>query len=133
MSSNVHVATTSRNGMIDNLAARLNNGFIKVYSGTQPANANTALSGNTLLVTHGFGATAFGSAASGSATANAISSGVIAASGTATFARLYESDGTTAVMDISVGSSGADLNYPTTTFTAAVTATISSFTLSITA
>lgn len=133
MASNVHVATTGRNGMVDNLAARLNSGFLKVYSGTQPANANTALSGNTLLVTHGFASTAFGASSSGTATAGSISSGVIAASGTATFARLYESDGTTAVMDISVGASGCDLNYPTATFTQNVTATISSLTLSIAA
>jgi hypothetical protein len=49
--ANLRYATARRNAMMDDVRAALAGGSIKVYSGTQPANANTALSGNTLLAT----------------------------------------------------------------------------------
>ena len=91
-----------------------NSGFIKIYSGTAPANADASLSGNTLLSTLTFGATAFGAASAGVKTANAITSDSdAAATGTATFYRATKSDGTV-VAQGSVGTSGADLNLNTT-------------------
>lgn len=90
------------------MLALLNSGSMKIYSGTQPANPETALSGNTLLATATFSGTAYGTPAlSGSAmvsqlqfTSTTVSP---AASGTATFGRCLKSDGTTAVMDLTVG------------------------------
>jgi hypothetical protein len=76
-------------------------------------NANTAISGNTLLATLTFGTTAFGSSSAGVITANAITSGTAVATGTATFARFYESDGVTVICDEQVGTSGAALNINT--------------------
>ena len=115
MASNVHVTAARRNAMLDNLLANLNSGKLRIYSGTQPANADTGLSGNTLLAELTFNATAFGAAASGSATANAITSDSDAdATGTAAWFRALKSDGTTVVLDGSVGTSGADLNINTT-------------------
>ena len=69
-----------------------------MYTGTQPANANTALSGNMLLATLTFGNPAFGAPASGMLTANAISPARRGRLGTATFARIYKSDGTTVAL-----------------------------------
>lgn len=87
---------------------------LKLYNGTQPTNPDTALAGNTLLVTLTCNATAFGAAASGVLTAGAITSGAGAAGAgagtTATFYRLFKSDGTTAVIDGTVGTTGSDLN-----------------------
>lgn len=133
MASNVHVSVEGRNAAVDAVAALLNGGTLKFYSGTQPANAGTALSGNTMLVSLGFSATAFGAASSGSATANSITGGTIAADGTATFARLFKSNGTSVVLDCSVGTSGADITVPTTTFNTGVDVTMSSATLSMAA
>jgi hypothetical protein len=42
--ANLRYATARRNAMMDDVRTALAGGSIKVYSGTQPANANTALS-----------------------------------------------------------------------------------------
>jgi hypothetical protein len=107
--------------------ALFNSGTLNIYSGTQPATADTALSGNTLLASLTFAATAFGTDTNGVATAAAIGSATAAATGTATFFRVLESNGTTAVMDGTVGTSGADLNLSTTSIVAGGTVSVSSF------
>lgn len=95
----------------DAVTARCNNGVLRLYSGAVPANADAALSGNTMLAEVTFGATAFAPAVNGVATANAISQdSAIDASGTATFFRAFESGGTVAVFQGTVAVSGADLN-----------------------
>ena len=99
----------------DAVTALLNTGYLRIYDGTQPANANTAVSTQVLLAELRFGATAFGAAANGVATANAITSDTDAdATGTATWFRALKSDGTTAVYDGSVGTSGSNINLNTT-------------------
>ena len=105
-------------------------GFLEIYTGTQPATPDTALSGNTLLATLPLSATAFGASSSATKTANAITSATAAATGTATFFRVYKSDGTTAVIDGSVGTSGADLNLNTTSIVTGATVSVSSWTIS---
>jgi hypothetical protein len=88
---------------------------LKLYNGTQPTNPDTALSGNTLLCTLTCNATQFGTVSGGVLTASAITSSTGAAGAstgtTATFYRLFKSDGTTACVDGTVGSSGCDLNF----------------------
>lgn len=125
------ITATRRNAQLDNLLAQLNNGYIRVYSGTKPTNADTALAGNTLLAELRFSATAFPSASAGSATANAITQDSSAdASGTASFVRCFASDGTTVICDLTVGTSGADINFATLTFTAGVAVQITSLAIS---
>ncbi|MGH7716807.1 MAG: hypothetical protein ACREML_12515, partial [Vulcanimicrobiaceae bacterium] len=98
MSNIINLSDVAAEAEANAFAPLCNSGTITIYSGTQPVNANTGLSGNTLLVTLTFGATAFGSAAAGGViTANTITSGTAVATGTATFARLLKSDGTTVV------------------------------------
>lgn len=126
MAFNTQLADATVNAQASALAALCNSGFIKIYDGAQPASADTALSGNTLGVTLTFGATAFGAPNSGVITANAVTSGVAAASITPTFARIYKSDGTTVVMDVSVGASGANMTLGA--FTAGTTVALTSFT-----
>lgn len=89
----------------------LNSGFLNIYTGTRPTNPDTALSGNTLLASLTFGATAFGGATGSTTvtkTANAIGSATAGNTGTATFFRAFKSDGTTAVVDGTVGVSASD-------------------------
>jgi hypothetical protein len=115
----------------DALAALMNSGTIVIYDGTQPATGDTALSGNNVLVTLTFGATAFGASSAGVITANAITSGVAGASGTASWFRIFETGGSTKVMDGTVGTGTHNLVLPTTTITSGQTITCSSFTHTI--
>ena len=91
-----------------------NTGWLRIYDGTQPANADTAVSTQNILAELRFGATAFGASVAGVATANAITADSSAnATGTATWFRVFKSDGTTALWDGSVGTAAAnhmDLN-----------------------
>ena len=114
---NVNKSDTAVNAEANALAVLMNSGTINVYSGPMPGNANTALSGaNNLLATLTFSSTAFGTAASGVISANAITAGTAIANGTATFARILQSDGTTVVMDVTVGVAGSGgINFSTTT------------------
>jgi hypothetical protein len=125
-------STEGVNAACDAVAALLNSGKARIYSGTRPANANTALSGNTLLAELTFGSTAFGAAVAGVATANAITADSSAdATGTATFARLLKSNGTSVVMDVDVTTSaGSDrIVLDTVAIAAGANVSISSFTI----
>jgi hypothetical protein len=104
-------ANAARDAALNAVTATVNNGSLRIYSGTAPANADGALSGNTLLAQLTLGATAFGAAASGVATANAISADTSAdATGTPTFFRLLASNGTTVVYQGTAAATGAELN-----------------------
>lgn len=110
MANEFKIANATANAEVDALTALLNGGKLRIYSGTKPATADTALSGNTLLAELTFGSPAFGAGASGVATANAITADASAdATGTATFFRLFASNGTTVVADGTVGTASADL------------------------
>jgi hypothetical protein len=123
-------AITSRNSELDSLAALLNNGYLRIYSGTEPATPETALSGNTLLAELRFNATAFGASASGVITANAITADTSNdATGTATFFRAFKSDGTTVVLQGTVGTSASDINLNSTAIQIAAQTSVSSFTV----
>ena len=93
------------------MCALANNGFLRIYDGTQAATADTAVGAQVLLAELTFGATAFGAASAGVATANAITQDSSAnATGTASWFRVLQSNGTTVLFDGSVGTSGANLN-----------------------
>lgn len=131
MSQIANLSDTAANAQASALASLCNSGTINIYSGPQPVNANTALSGNTLLATLTFASTAWGSPVSGLLTANAITPGTAVATGTATFARIVESSGLTTVYDIQVNVSGAGLNLNTTSIVSGNPVSISSLTYSV--
>lgn len=106
------------------------NGYIRVYSGTRPTDASTALSGNTLLAELRFGATAFPTTSTGVLTANSITADSSAdATGTASFVRCLKADGTTALIDLSVGVGSGEVQFATLSFVAAALVTLSSLTI----
>ena len=114
------IAQASASASVAALAALMNNGTLVMYSGTQPANPDTALSGNTALATFTFAAAAFGTPALSSGNMKASATFVNAtvtpvASGTATFARAFQSNGTTVVGDFTVGTSATDVIIASTT------------------
>jgi hypothetical protein len=125
MALNTQLADATVNAQATDLSTLCNSGLIRVYDGTQPATADTALSGNTLGVTLTFNATAFGAPSGGVLTANAITSGVAVATITPTFARILKSDAVTVIMDVSAGAAGANLTIGA--FTSGTTVTCSSF------
>ena len=125
MALNTQLADATVNAQATSLSTLCNSGLMRLYDGTQPATADTALAGNTLGVTLTFNATAFGAPSGGVLTANAITSGVAVASITPTFARILKSDAVTVVMDVSVGAAGANLTLGA--FTIGTTVTCSSF------
>lgn len=129
MAHSPKLANGSANAAANAVTALLNTGYIRIYNGSQPATADTAVSTQTLGSTLRFGSTAFGSATAGVATANSITSDTNAAATiTATWARMLKSDGTTVVLDCSVGTSGSDINLATVSIVAGATVAISSMT-----
>jgi hypothetical protein len=121
----------ARNAELNALAPLLNNGYLRIYTGAQPATPETAVSG-TLLAELRFGATAFGAAAAGVITANALTAdGTADATGTAGYFRTLQSDGTTAVYDGSVGTSGSDLNLNSTAIQIGAEVSVSSLTVTL--
>jgi hypothetical protein len=114
---------------VNAVGALLNNGYLEIYTGSQPA-LDGAVSG-TLLATLTFGATAFAAATAGGGTvtavANSITPGTAGATGSAGYFALVQSNGSTVVMTGTVGTSGCDLNGPSTSISSGVTVTCSSF------
>ncbi|MFN8745135.1 MAG: hypothetical protein ACK5ZN_09170 [Phycisphaerales bacterium] len=121
--------TTTRNAMLDALNTRIGTSAkVRIYNGTRPANVGTAITSQTMLVELTCNATAFAAAAaSGVLTANAISNGTAAATGTASWFRLFQSNGTTAIIDGDVGTSGSDLNLNNTSIATSQTVSVTSF------
>jgi hypothetical protein len=120
--------------MLTTLKAKPNSGSLVIYSGTQPTNPDTALSGNTALATFTFSAAACGSnSTSGSfkvcTLSFAASTVTASATGTATFARMLESDGTTVDGDWTVSTTGADINLNSTSITSGGNVTLSTMQL----
>ena len=118
------------------VATLLNTGYLEIYSGTQPTDANTAI-GAQVLLSGGmrFASTAFAAATATSGTVTAAANPVTAdpsavATGTATWFRAYKSDGTTVVLDGTVGTSGADLNLNTTSIVTGAVVSCTAFSIS---
>lgn len=79
-----------QNAMVSAAAGALPSGSsLVVYSGSAPANVNTALSGNSVLAT--LATTGWGSASGGNITASAITGVTASGTGTATFIRVLVS------------------------------------------
>lgn len=96
---------------IDAMTALLNGGFLDIYSGTQPATADTAITTQVRLASLALGTPAFGAGVNGVATANPIAADTdIAATATASWYRLWKSDHVSPVADGSVGLAGCNLN-----------------------
>lgn len=130
MALNPHYSNAMANAAADAMGAQHNSGFMRFYDGSQPADTDTAIGSQVLLAEMTFGATAFGAAAAGAATANAITQDASAnATGTATWYRTFKSDGTTALMDGSIGTSGSNINMVSTSITSGQPVTVTAFTI----
>lgn len=121
------IVTTTRNAMLDAITTAIgSNGLLRIYDGSRPATGGTA---TTLLAQLALSATAAPGASSGVLTLSTITADSSAdATGTATWFRITTSGGT-AVLDGSVGTSGADLNLNTTSIVASANVAVTSFTI----
>ncbi len=129
MPLNTKLSNAAANASVDATTVLLNTGYLRIFSGTQATDADTALGAQVLLAELRFGATAFGAAAAGVATANAITSDSAAdATGTASWFRALKSDGTTVVFDGSVGTSGANLNLNSVAIQVGAAVSVTAFT-----
>lgn len=138
MALNPFFADTFAKAAVDAGCALANSGKLRVYSGTQPTDANTAIGAQVLIGEFTMNATAFAaSVASGTApnrsavaTANVIADVLATSTNTATWFRLLKSDATTVLFDGTVGLSGCDLNLTDVTITTGETMSVTSFTVS---
>jgi hypothetical protein len=121
-------STTIRNAMMDAITTAAGaSALLRIYDGSRPATGGTA---TTLLAELTCNATFAPGASSGVLTLNSITQDSSAnATGTATWFRIVKSDGTTHVLDGSVGTSGSDLNLTTTSIVATQPVSVSSFVL----
>lgn len=88
MALNLKLANAAVNAEADALSDQLDNGYLRIYDGTHPATADTAITTQTLLAELRFNATAAPAASAGVLTFNAFTSDPSAnASGTATWFR----------------------------------------------
>jgi hypothetical protein len=133
MALNPKRATAAVDAEANAVTDLLDNGYLRIYDGTQAVTANTAIGAQVLLAELRWNATAFGAPSSGVCTAAAISSDASAnATGTATWFRALKSDGTTGVFDGSVGTGTNDLVLNTASIVASATVAVSAFTYTAT-
>lgn len=132
MALNVNLSNVAASAEANAFAPLANSGILRIYDGTQPATADTAVSTQVILAELTMNATAFGAAANGVITANAITGDTSAnASGTASWFRLFQSNGTTALVDGTVGTSGCDMNLNSVGITAGSAVNITAFSLTV--
>lgn len=121
----VGMAASLRNSRLDAITTAAGaSALLRIYDGTRPATGGTA---TTLLAELTCNATFAPAASGGTLTLNSITSDTSAnATGTATWARIVKSDGTTHVLDCSVGTSGADINLNTVSIVSGATVSVTS-------
>lgn len=129
MASNLKYSNGTRDAQQNGLITYAGSAaIIKIYSGTQPVNANTAISGQTLLISLNVSGS-FGTDSNGTITLSSVTSATAVATGTASFFRITKSDSTTVVMDGSVGTSSADMILDNTSIATGQTVSITSGTI----
>jgi len=133
MALNPKTAAARRNAALDTIFDTLNSGTMRVADGTQPTDADTALGAQVDLADLTFGSTAFAAASAGSKSANAITQDSAAnASSTATWVTLQAtgvafSGSNARVIDMSAGTSGANINFNSVAISSGAAVSCSSF------
>lgn len=132
MASNLKYSVALKNAQQDAITTKLGaSALLNIYSGSQPASPDTAITSQVLLATLTCNATFAPASSGGVLTLNSITNGTgLAGAGagtTATWYRLTTSGGT-AHIDGSVGISGADLNLNNTSIATGQTVSVTSST-----
>jgi hypothetical protein len=133
----LRMRAVTRNAALDNVRQNLDIGSgpatIAIYSGTQPADGDAALSGNTLLATLTMSDPAAPAASAGVLTFSTITEDTGAdATGTATWARVRSSDGAQGFdCDVTATGGGGVIELNTVSIVAGGPVRITAFTFSI--
>jgi hypothetical protein len=134
MASDVRFSTDALNAFLDDLNALIGSGgFFRVYDGTKPANADTAITTQVQLAELPLSASPFQAASGRTVTANAITTDTAAdATGTASWGSFVKSDGTR-VVDVTVGEAAdsTDITVDNKSFQAGADIAITAFSLSL--
>jgi hypothetical protein len=132
MSLNLSNYSSNLSAAAQNVASSLGGATLIIYSGTQPATADTALSGNTALATFTMPA-----AGSNTVTNNVVTIAISAwatvtagNTGTATFFRI--TNGVNTICDGTVSTSGADLNLNSTSISSGASVQITALSYNVT-
>jgi len=126
MASNIFLTNAVSQAMLTALKTAIDAGtaaIIEIYGDTQPTDADTAVGAQTKLATLTMSATAFGAVSDDTPGAIMTAASITGDSSaddtdTATWFRMLTQAGGTTIMDGSVGTSGADLNFNTVSITA---------------
>jgi len=112
---NSQLSSAAVNMQADALAAMLNDGYLCIFTGSQPANADSPLNG-TLLAKLRFDSVAARQSSDGRVQFKALKTAEAIATGEAAWFRAYRSDGETVVLDgtIDMHGNGANLEVNTT-------------------
>lgn len=115
MADTTKISNEAANAEADAFSDKLDDGFLRIYDGSQPATVDTAIGAQNLLAELRFANPASGAAVNGVITFSAITSDTAAdATGTASWFRAFKADGTSAIWDGSVGTAGATINMNST-------------------
>ena len=125
---NTQIASDIVNAQAQIIIDALNNGYLNIYNSIQPANANTPISTQQLLVSLVLSSPSAPAPVNGLITFTPPAVAIASGSGAATWFRLFQSDGVTAVMDGSVALAGANLNLSSVTVVAGARVQIAEFT-----
>lgn len=131
MASNLILSEEAINDMVDAMVDQLDSGKLNIYTASQPADPDTAITDQTLLAELVLNATAFGAASGGVATAGSITADSSAnATGTAAWFRIFKSNDDP-MIDGSVGTSDADLILNSTAIQSGAEVSVSSLTITL--
>lgn len=130
------ITAARANSALDDITGGIgSSGRLKIYAGSVPAtvddSAGTELADLALNTTAFAAATEVGTTASATMnTASAVEDTSATATGTAAYAR-FETSGGTAIIQVSVGTSGEDINLDSVSITAGDIVRVTSFTLTL--
>ncbi len=131
MPSNLFVSNVGASSAISSFAAQLQAGFIDIYAGTQPATANLNTTGAEFILFEVTFPSPAGSVVSSTFTAGTLAATTCTSTGIATFYRCYTSS-RVAIIDGSVSTAAADMNFNTNNIVAGVSGAVTSYVLNFT-
>jgi len=124
-------ATAACDAIVDLIDSGAGTAYLKIYDGSKPANVATAIGAQVILSEHALPNPAFGACSDGVGTAVSVGTDSSAnATGSADFFRVFNRNGD-AVMDGTVGTSGADLNINSVDIGAGASVAISAWTFTV--
>lgn len=134
MSTNLKYSASLKNAQQDAITTAVGSAAkLRFYSGSQPATPDTALGAQVMLAELICGTPFAAGSSAGVLALGAISNGTGTAGATtgttSTWFRLFKADGTTAVVDGTVGTTGADINLNNTSIATGQTVSVTGGTL----